>query len=143
MKKYVSLYSLILVIGMMGCSSPEKRAEELPEAFRGLTKKQQAKVLRGEIEEGFTQDIVYIALGKPGRKTEGQIDGKKEERWIYGRLETHSIPGYHAHHHYRRTCLEDGSFVTYSSYYPEYASYYVDTFEVIFVQGRVVGWRQL
>ncbi|MEM1157348.1 MAG: hypothetical protein AAF649_03940 [Verrucomicrobiota bacterium] len=132
-----ALASLLLIF--IGCTSPQKRAEENPEAFAKLSKAQQRMVLEGRIEEGMNEDAVFIALGRPTKKRDMRIEGENINNWIYSRTLTEVIPAYRDRY-YRgyngrlyRSCYYD----------PYYRSYVVDTFRVMFKQGRVVGWEEL
>jgi hypothetical protein len=52
-------------------SARESRALEKAEVFGTQSNEVQAKVRAGEVEPGFTSDLVYIALGRPDRKEAG------------------------------------------------------------------------
>ncbi|MEM6885305.1 MAG: hypothetical protein AAF571_09750 [Verrucomicrobiota bacterium] len=140
----VCIRSVILIIFsvlfvFIGCTSPQKRAEENPEAFARLSKDQQRMVLEGRIEEGMNEDAVYIALGRPSKKRDMRIEGETINNWIYSRTVTEEIPAfrdrYYRGHNGRlyRSCYYD----------PYYRSYVVDTFRVMFKSGKVVGWEEL
>ncbi len=128
-----------LILLLAGCTSPQKRAEENPEAFASLSKERQRMVLEGKIEEGMNEDAVYIALGRPSKKRDMRIEGKTLNNWIYSRTVTEEIPAfrdsYYRGHNGRvyRSCYYD----------PYFRSYVVDTFRVMFKQGKVVGWEEL
>lgn len=70
----------LVALLMTGCaSSPAARIREKADVFRALSPTDQSTIRRGEIEEGFTADMVYLALGRPTlvRKSAGG------EKWTY------------------------------------------------------------
>jgi len=95
--------------------------------------------MKGLISEGMNTDAVYIAMGNPSRIVTGRIDKSDFVRWIYGRLQTDVVPGYS----YRPVVGPNGYVYMTSFYDPEYFTYQVDSYAVIFKNGKVVGWEQL
>ena len=53
---------------LAGCSTPGSRIKDNPELFGSLPEEVQAKVQSGQIGIGFSQDAVFLALGKPDRE---------------------------------------------------------------------------
>lgn len=51
----------------------------------------QEKIRKGEVEVGFTEEMVRLALGKPDRKYTRTTDRGSEEVWAY--IERRSKPG--------------------------------------------------
>lgn len=71
---------------MAGCTSPDRRVRQHPEAFHRLSVPDQKLVLGGHVRPGLSQDGVYIAWGEPDRKTTAADPGKDgagAETWIY------------------------------------------------------------
>lgn len=127
------------LLALAACSTPETRSKERATAFEKLSAEDQRMLLKGKIREGLNEDGVYIALGHPTRVARGQREGQREVSWFYGRLETRVIPSY------RPTLirLRDGTRIIRDEYAPVYDSYFVETFEVIFRNGKVIGWKEL
>jgi hypothetical protein len=51
--------------------------------FESLSHRDQKRLERGRIQVGDTDDMVYIALGKPDEKRELQTPNGKRTVWIY------------------------------------------------------------
>ncbi len=74
-----------------GCASPAARIKRNPELFNSFPQEVQAKVREGKVETGFTEDMVYMALGRPARvysRTRAVGDNgetKTTEVWSYTR----------------------------------------------------------
>jgi len=137
--RHVTVVIVTLLLIIAGCSTPQKRAEENPEAFAKLSKPQQRMVLEGRIGEGLSEKAVYIALGRPSKKRDMRIEGETITNWIYSRTLTEVIPAYRDRY-YRG---HNGRLYRSCYYDPYYRSYVVDTFRVMFKQGQVVGWEEL
>ena len=76
-----------------GCSSPlESRISRQPQVFARLDASTQAKVRQGHVEEGFSQDAVLIAGGRPSEVEIVSQGGAKMERWHYSRTKTVAHP---------------------------------------------------
>lgn len=138
--KVVRIFCMVCVFACFAaCSTPQKRAEENPEAFGRLTKSEQQLVLSGRVKEGLDSDAVYIALGRPSRVLEGSEGGQFYERWIYSRTVSEPV-------RYRRMgtyFIKGHGYYPYCYYDTYWDSYVVDTFEVTFRNGIVRGWREL
>jgi hypothetical protein len=130
---------LATALFIAGCTSPQKRAEQNPEAFAKLGKEQQRLVLEGKIQEGMNEDAVFIALGRASQKREMRLDGETLNNWIYSRTVTEEIPAFRDRYYRGR----NGRLYRSCYYDPYYRSYVVDTFRVMFKKGKVVGWEEL
>lgn len=128
-----------LLLGAAGCSTPLTRSQERASTFERLKPEDQRLLLQGKIREGLDEDAVYIALGKPSRVTRGQKEGRREFSWIYSRLETRTVLSYRP----RVVHLQDGGAVVHYDAAPYYDTYSVDAFEVMFQDGKVIGWKEL
>lgn len=137
--RWLNLLLLVAVISLMGCSSPQKRAESRPEAFARLSPDEQRLALEGRIREGMNEDAVFIALGRPSKTLSARRDGADQIHWVYSSIVTREIPSF-SHSRFRG---EDGRWYGRSYYDPYYQSYVVDTFRVVFRDGRVIGWEEL
>jgi hypothetical protein len=130
---------VFLALLMVSCSTPETRSKERSDSFSRLSKDDQRLVLKGKITEGLSQDAVYIAMGNPYKKRAGRFQGKETLSWIYGRLESYTIPQYH----YQSFRDPKGKVYVTPVYEPVTEYRTVETFAVFFDQGKVIGWQEL
>jgi hypothetical protein len=72
-----------LALAFAGCSTPDSRIEKNSAAFAGYPPAVQAKIRAGEIEVGYTSDMVQLALGKPDRVIRRRTAAGESEVWIY------------------------------------------------------------
>lgn len=71
---------------LAGCrSGPSARIDRNPEVFAGFPEEVQANVRAGEIDMGYTEEMVAMALGDPDRVVNRRADGTEERVWIYTR----------------------------------------------------------
>lgn len=78
-----SCLAVLSVLAIAGCATPESRIKEKPEVFNNFPPDVQSKVRTGQVDIGFSKDMVYIALGKPDREyTRTTADGTFEV-WSY------------------------------------------------------------
>jgi len=77
------LAALALALAFAGCSTPDSRIEKNSAAFAGYPPAVQAKIRAGEIEVGYTSDMVQLALGKPDRVIRRRTAAGESEVWIY------------------------------------------------------------
>lgn len=80
MKFLIPLMVLILVAG---CSTPQTRARSNPELMESLSAEERALLEAGEIELGFTEEMVRVALGKPDRKYSERTEEGETVIWAY------------------------------------------------------------
>ncbi|HEV8072954.1 MAG TPA: hypothetical protein VGP21_02390 [Opitutaceae bacterium] len=133
-----TLPQLILVFAGLvlcaGCSTPDARIKEDPEAFNRCTPQQQELIKQGRIAIGFDQEMVRLALGDPDRSTTRTDASGQSEVWHYVTYETDDgvllYTGYY--HHFRGPV-----------FYPYYLDYPArrehDRFKVDFKDGKVVS----
>jgi hypothetical protein len=78
---------LLLLLVLAGCetNSITRRIEEKSTAYARLAPGQQANIRQGVIELGFTADMVYMALGHPGKTTIRHTAEGPVGIWIYDR----------------------------------------------------------
>ena len=79
---------IIGVMAMMalcvGCvSTPATRIQQDPETFSRFAPEIQAKVQKGEVDVGFTRDMVRLALGRPQRVYTRTTEAGQVEIWLY------------------------------------------------------------
>lgn len=75
--------AVAVLLGLAGCNTFEKRAEEKSETFDALSTSTQKRLERGKINVGDTQDMVYIALGNPDETREVADADGEHQVWIY------------------------------------------------------------
>jgi len=67
-----------------GCvSTPADRIKKEPRLFASFPAEIQAKVQKGEVDIGFTKDMVRLALGLPQRINSRTTEAGQTEIWIY------------------------------------------------------------
>ena len=65
------------------CASPSGRINKNVEVFAEFPRDIQEKVRKGKIEVGFTEDMVFIARGKPDREYVRRTDAGSTKVWSY------------------------------------------------------------
>lgn len=89
---------------LAGCQSVERRIQERPEAFYQLDRETQDKILQGIIDLGYTEDMVYLALGEPSEKRQRVTENGRTVTWIYNtyydRYDGTQMVGYHRRVYY-------------------------------------------
>lgn len=81
MHRLFALTCLALLLG--GCSTIPSRIEEKSTAFAALDADTQNKIRRGQVEVGYSPDLVYIALGTPDERLSKTSTSGTTETWIY------------------------------------------------------------
>lgn len=77
---------ICMILGLLvaaGCATPSSRIRRNPELFAGFPPEVQENVKKGKIEIGYTKEMVFIALGKPGRVYDRLTQGASAEMWSY------------------------------------------------------------
>jgi len=78
------LLPLLFAVALLGgCSSPDSRIADHRPAFDRLPAEAQRKIQAGQIEVGFTVEMVRMALGEPDRVFMRQSDQGDTEVWGY------------------------------------------------------------
>ncbi len=130
---------LTFFILLSACSTPQKRAEEKSSVFNKLPDNQKQMVLNSEIDEGFSEEAVYIALGHPAYVRTGQLHGEPITSWIYTRSESYTVPSY------KPMVYTDGEGRTHVTeiFDPEVKSHPVPRLIIMFKDKVVIGWQDL
>ncbi len=82
----VTLAALLLA----GCAStPQDRISQNRAKFESFPAEVQRKVSAGEVDIGFTEEMVLLSLGKPGRKTSRMDANGAAEVWTYYKSQPH------------------------------------------------------
>lgn len=142
MKTFIRFPLLLGAVLLLGaCSTISTRIEEKSAVFYSLDPNTRAKITHGDIDLGFTPDMVYIALGKPDVTRERISTNGRTEQWIYrsyytefdgfGYVDYHRWYGYYPYGRFYRVYWE-----------PYYGPYYYDVarddIRVTFQNGKVV-----
>lgn len=94
---FVSISSLLLCLLATGCvinSTPQTRISKDRETYRGFPSEVQRKISAGEVDIGFTEKMVELALGKPGRKLTRSGPEGESEVWVYFKRVPHGSFGF-------------------------------------------------
>ena len=85
MKRVISVSAILAAALAGGCvgSTPATRIEQRPAVFRAWPEAVQAKVRAGQVEVGFTPDMVRMALGEPDRVRSLVTPQGRSEIWIF------------------------------------------------------------
>lgn len=73
----------MVIVFVAGCSTPQSRARSHAELMANLTPEERALVEAGEIDLGFTQEMVFVALGEPDRKYSERTAEGESLVWAY------------------------------------------------------------
>ena len=123
-----------------GCQTVDSRIKEKPDVFAKLDVATQDKIKQGIIDLGFTEDMVYLALGSADQKRESVSATGKTLTWIYNtyyeRYEGTQHAGYH------REIYFDPFLRSYRVHYqPVFVDSYVNDKEerirIVFKDGKV------
>jgi hypothetical protein len=75
---------MALLALVAGCSSTARRIRDRQDVFAGLDAATQQKIRAGQIDVGYTPEMVYLAMGNPAQKLGPPTDGA-DMVWIYHR----------------------------------------------------------
>lgn len=73
----------VLLLLLAACASPERRIKKNQALFDTFPPAAQEKIKKGEVDVGFTPDMVLIALGRPDRKYSRKTEAESSEIWAY------------------------------------------------------------
>lgn len=79
----VALATVSGILMLSGCASPESRIRSHPEVFASFPADVQEKVKQGQIEVGYSKEMVFMALGFPQRKYTRVTTTGQNEIWSY------------------------------------------------------------
>ena len=133
------LAGVALLLG--ACSTVQTRIQEKSAVYNSLDPATQAKLAHGDIEIGYTADMVYIALGRPDMTREKISTEGRTEQWIYRSYYDDYAGGAYLHYHRWYSYNPYGRF--YRMYWePVYldsgAQYAEDNIRITFRDGRVI-----
>lgn len=90
LKKFAAGFSMAGLLGLLvaGCefdNGISVRAKEKPEVYASLHVWQKRFIEKGVIAQGFTSDMVYIAMGNPSKVETRELPQGRTEVWTYSR----------------------------------------------------------
>lgn len=77
------LIPLMAMVLLAACSTPHTRAQKHAEVMEGLSPEERAQVEAGEVDLGFTEEMVRVALGDPDRKYSERTAERETVVWAY------------------------------------------------------------
>jgi hypothetical protein len=138
--------SLLGILGLFsGCQTVDDRIREKPAVFANVDPATQDKIKQGIIDIGYSEDMVYLALGKPDQKRESVTADNRRVTWIYNtyyqRYDGSQFAGY------SRRVYFDPYLKAYRVYYhPVYADVYSNETEerirIVFKDGKATVIEQ-
>ncbi len=82
--KVACITAAIALINLVtGCSTPDSRIKENQAAFNAAPPEIQSKIRAGQVDVGFTEAQVLMALGKPDRRYTRTTSAGTTEIWAY------------------------------------------------------------
>jgi len=75
---------LLMLLGLLtSCATPESRIADHRSAFEQFSPEIQQKIRTGQVDVGFTPEMVVMALGEPARKFTRKTERGDTEVWSY------------------------------------------------------------
>ncbi len=137
----LSAASTALLLSNCTPGTPQTRIDRNYTLYEALPAKHRTLVGQGQIAKGMSKSAVYLALGNPGRKSEGFRDNARYERWDYTRMRPVYYNSFHTffgHGWGRRGYSYSGiGFAPTIEYIPYRSS------SVLFRRGVVDSWERL
>jgi hypothetical protein len=139
-------FVVLLAAGLLGgCNTFEKRAQQKADVFNALPAETQERLKNESIRVGDTEDMVFIAFGKPDESKTATTEGGVTTTWIYNRY-WQEYQG-EAYGGYRRQVVRDPKTGATSVYLepvsrPVYETRRQPVLRVIFVAGKVTVIEQ-
>lgn len=119
MKTTIKFLAALVGAGLLsGCATmtPEQRIRAHPQAFQGLSPAQQQAVSQGQVEVGFTKDMVRLALGEPDQVYTVTNQQGTADEWLYGTSSWDGAPVFYGRYY--------GGWPWYRGWYPYWGGYY-------------------
>lgn len=142
-----ALLSLLAFLAFTGCQTVDSRIQEKPTVFAGLDKTTQDMIKQGIIGIGYTEDMVYLALGSPDQIRESITTTSRTLIWIYNSYSTYYDGIYGMGYYGSRYGYPYPYYRPYGYYYgPPYSGYHTEKEErirVTFSAGKVTAIDQV
>lgn len=84
MKDSRAAAALLLALAFSACAGPRSRVKKHQAEFDAYPPAVQRKILDGQVDVGFTDRQVALALGRPDRIYSRKTAGGQQEVWAYG-----------------------------------------------------------
>jgi hypothetical protein len=141
MKTLLRLLALAGGLALLaGCSTPQTRINQNPEAFARLTPEQQQLIKEGKVAIGFDMSMVKLAIGDPDHvKIRTDRNGEREV-WSYVTYEGDDGMLLYRGYYHRYYYGGGGPFYPYYLAYPARREH--EHFRVVFHEGRVIAIEQ-
>jgi len=122
------------------CSTVQNRIQEKSAVYNSLDPATRAKLAHGDIEIGYTTDMVYIALGRPDVTRERISTEGRTEQWIYRSYYDDYAGGAYVHYHRWYGYNPYGRFyrMYWEPVYLDNAQYAEDNIRITFRDGKVI-----
>jgi hypothetical protein len=147
MNSRITALLAVAALGLLlaGCQNVDSRIKENPQLFASLDAATQEKIKKGNVDLGFTEDMVYLALGAPDQKRETRSAAGFRTVWIYNlyfeRYDGTRFAGYN-----RRVYWDPGARTYRVDYFPVFAETYrpeiKEHIRVVFEDGKVTTIEQ-
>jgi len=146
-RRLLTTFMLAASLGFItGCQSVDSRIKEKPEVFAQIDKATQDKIKQGIIDLGYTQDMVYFALGAPDQKRESISAAGTSVTWIYNtyyqRYDGTQYVGYSRRVYYD-TFLRTYRFYYHPAYVETYQNEKEERIRVVFKDGKAAVIEQM
>lgn len=143
--KLLLLPLLCLIAVLTGCSTVNSRIEEKSALFNSLDSQTQERLKHSSVKVGDTQDMVYIAFGRPDGIKETTTTKGQSLTWIYNSYRT-EYEGTHFAGYRRHGYFDQRSRAWRVYYEPVHVDMYSERREeylrVVFQDGKVVAIEQ-
>lgn len=73
----------LIALLLAACASPERRIRRNQALFNTFPPAAQERIKKGQVDVGFTPDMVLLALGRPDRKYTRKSESETLEIWAY------------------------------------------------------------
>lgn len=83
MRRFLLVFIGAAFLGVAGCNTRATRLAREPELFSSLDSATREKIARGEIDLGYTPELVRLALGEPSEQSASPDDGSGQTTWVY------------------------------------------------------------
>lgn len=83
MKNLMMLMAVAVLVS--ACASPQSRIRNNLELFASFDPEVQERIEAGQVEIGFTEDMVRMALGEPNRRLRQTTQEGESVAWVYDR----------------------------------------------------------
>jgi hypothetical protein len=84
----------LALLALAACGTPGSRIKAHKELFASYPPEAQARIKAGEVDVGFTGDMVRLAMGEPARKVMRTTAQSVQEDWVYGDTGVHPGVGF-------------------------------------------------